>query len=253
MSLTTYAMIDLRRNLRIVSSIFFIVVLPAVFFLVFGALMDWSSVEIGRGNLSAQTMVSMAAYGAITAAAALSGSAAVEQQQGWGRQLALTPMSRLSFVAAKVFVALVVAALPVIVVFVLGAVTTARADWQVWVLSPLLILVSSVVFALYGVAIGTTFRSESAVGAASGVLVILAFLGNAFVPLSGVLLDIGRFTPVYGVMALARYPLTDGGVMAMDGSLVQDPLWLPIANVAAWTIVFGGLAVAAARRNTARG
>ena len=39
---------------------------------------------------------------------------------------------------------------------------------------------------------------------------ILAFLGNIFFPLSGVMLTIAKFTPLYGYVALARYPLTEG-------------------------------------------
>ena len=42
------------------------------------------------------------------------------------------------------------------------------------------------------------------------MIVIMAFLGNVFTPMSGLLLDIGRFTPLYGYAALARFPLTEG-------------------------------------------
>ena len=38
----------------------------------------------------------------------------------------------------------------------------------------------------------------------------MAFLGNVFTPMSGFMLDLGRFTPLYGYAALARFPLTDG-------------------------------------------
>ena len=38
----------------------------------------------------------------------------------------------------------------------------------------------------------------------------MAFLGNVFTPMSGLLLDIGRLTPLYGYAALARFPLTEG-------------------------------------------
>ena len=47
------------------------------------------------------------------------------------------------------------------------------------------------------------------------MIVVLAFLGNVFTPMSGFMLDLGRFTPLYGYVALARFPLTDG--------------WLPVA------------------------
>ena len=38
----------------------------------------------------------------------------------------------------------------------------------------------------------------------------MSFLGNVFTPMYGLILDIGRFTPLYGYAALARYPITEG-------------------------------------------
>lgn len=250
----TYALLDLRRNLRIFSSIFFIIVLPCAFFIIFGALQSFSTQSIGRGNVSALVMISMGTYGAVIATSALSGAAAVEQQQGWGRQLALTSLTRGGFVANKVFVALVIAALPLIAVYAIGALTVAKADAIIWITTPFIALACSTVFALYGLAIGFAFRSEAAAGVAGGTIVILAFLGNAFIPLSGTMLEVGRFTPLYGVMALARYPLTEGYLGTADGSGPgpQDSVWALVANVVVWTVIFAGAAILFARRGTAR-
>jgi ABC-2 type transport system permease protein len=117
-----------------------------------------------------------------------------------------------------------------------------------WGLSALLVLAGSAVFALYGLLIGTAFRSEAAVGAAAGTLVIFAFLGNLFIPLSGALLSFAKLTPLYGYAALARYPLTEG--FLPDGS--RDPLRLPVANVVGWALVFGVLATVLVRRGRER-
>src|SRR5699024_12577093 len=106
----------------------------------------------------------------------------------------------------------------------------------------------SAVFAGYGLSAGMAFRSESALGVAGGSLVLLGFAGNLFLPLSGVMLDIARFTPLYGVNALARYPLTGGHVA--DG--VSDPLWLPGLNVVAWALILGVTAALLARRRRGR-
>lgn len=250
-----YVLHDLRRNVRMVSSMVFVVLLPAALFLMFGAIQEWADRSVGHGNVSAHTMVSMAAYGAITATASLAGSAAVEQSQGWGRQLALTPLTRGGYVAGKAAVALCVAALPVLVVHLVGWATNAQIDGAGrWLATALLAVGGSVVFALYGLTVGLLFRSEAAVGAASGMLVVLAFLGNAFVPLSGGLLGFSRFTPVYGVMALARYPVTDGvlPVAGAGAAPVTDPLWVPVVNVVAWTVVFAATALLVARRGTSR-
>ena len=68
----------------------------------------------------------------------------------------------------------------------------------------------SSLFAIYGLAVTWSSAPTNAAGIASGLIVIMAFLGNVFTPMSGLMLDIGRFTPLYGYAALARYPLTDG-------------------------------------------
>ena len=106
--------------------------------------------------------------------------------------------------------------------------------------------------AAFGLAAGLFFRSDAAVGAASGALVVLAFLGNVFMPLTGGLLAVARFTPMYGIVGLARYPVTEGEVATVDGAPQTDSIWLLAANVAVWALVFGAAALLAARKATAR-
>lgn len=251
----TYIRFDLARNLRMFTTMCFIVVLPVVLYLIFGGTQSFSDIELpsGRGNVSAQIMVSMAVYGAITATVSLAGAAAVELQQGWGRQLGLTPFTQAGYVLSKVIVALAVAVLPIVAVFIAGALTSARVDGPLWLGLGLLGLVAAVVFALYGLMFGLLFRSEAAVGAASGTIVILMFLGNAFVPLSGFLLDLSPFTPVWGAMQFANWPLTDGLLfVGRAGDTVQYELWQPIVNMVVWATLFGAVALWAARRHTAR-
>lgn len=253
-AVTNYISIELRRQLRMFANVFFMVVLPIALYLVFGGMQDYATTEIpnGRGNISATIAISFAAYGAITATAGLAGSAAVEMQQGWGRQLALTPFSRGEFVFGKTIVALTLAILPVIGVFVVGLLTSARMDIWIWFASGGIIILTSSLFALYGLTIGLFFRSEGAVSAASGIIVILMFLGNAFAPLSGFLLDMSVYTPVWGIMQLAQWPLLQGAAVSAQGDLIQYQLWQPICNVAVWTAVFALLAYFGTRRTTAR-
>ena len=250
-----YTRYDLARNLRMVTTLIFIVLLPVVLYLIFGATQSFSDIELssGRGNISAQIMVSMAVYGAISATVTLAGAAAVELQQGWGRQLGLTPFTQAGYVLSKVIVALVVAVLPIVAVFIAGALTSARVDGPLWLVLGLQALVAGVVFALYGLMFGLLFRSEAAVGAASGTIVILMFLGNAFAPLSGFLLDLSPFTPVWGAMQFANWPLTEGLLFVGNGGdTVQYEFWQPIANMLAWAALFGAVALWAARRHTSR-
>jgi ABC-2 type transport system permease protein len=240
-----FVRLDLRRQLRDRFGMFFVVGLPAFMFLVFGL---GSDDRVGSANVAMYVMVSMAAYGAVTATTSVAGSAVLERTLGWGRQLSLTPMRPLAFVLAKAAVAMVIAGIPVTLIYVIGAVTGARGELSDWVLSAALVWGGAAMFAIYGLALCLFFTSQNASGIASGLIVIMAFLGNVFTPMSGLLLDIGRLTPLYGYAALARYPLTEGWTAGGE----HDPLWLPVANVAAWTVIFAMVAVLGVRRSRAR-
>jgi ABC-2 type transport system permease protein len=244
----TFVLLDLRRITRNYSAMFFTAVLPAFFYLIFGATVDAKGADIGNGNVAMYVMITMAAYGAVLATTSVSANAAVERAQGWGRQVGLTPLGDSAYIAGKALVAMSVAAVPIALTYALGVATGARGSAGAWLLSAVLALVGSAAFAVYGLLMGTAFQSEASVGAASGSIVVFAFLGNLFVPLSGALLAFAKFTPLYGYAALARYPLTEGYLT--DGS--RDPLWLPVLNVVVWTLVFGGLATYFVRRGRER-
>jgi len=171
---------------------------------------------------------------------------------GWGRQLALTKQRPLGFVANKVAVALVLGALSSGLVFIVGALTGARADaWWVWVASWAVGILGAGLFGVYGLAMGLLLKSESAAGVASGTVVFLAFFGNMFMPLTGVMLDIARFTPMYGYVGLVRYPQVEGEIQQTD-PLQTDSIWLLLANCLAWLLAFSGLAVLGQRRSRKR-
>jgi ABC-2 type transport system permease protein len=240
-----YAALDLRRLVRDRVAMFFVVGLPAFMYVVFGL---GSEEPVGSGNVAMYVMVSMAAYGAVSATTNIAGAAVLERTLGWGRQLALTPMRPLSFVAAKTAIAMTVAAVPVALIYGIGALTGAEGTASDWLLSGAIVWAGSALFAVFGLAICLFFRGDNTVGIASGLIVVMAFLGNVFTPMSGLILEVGRFTPLYGYAALARYPLTDG----WTGSGSHDPLWLPVANVVAWTVIFAGLALWGVRRGGGR-
>lgn len=250
---TTYLGLELRRFARDRANLFFIGVLPAFFYIIFGATQAYGGSPLGNGNVALYILVSMAAYGAVTATVGVGGMAAVERMQGWGRQLGLTPLRDGGFVLVKITLAVVVALLPVTLIAVIGALTGAEGTTVAWTLSLLAVAGGACVFALFGLCAGLAFRTEAAVSAASGMVVVLAFLGNVFVPLSGTLLAIAKFTPLYGYVALARYPVTEGQLISGDGaSLGSDPLWLPLLNLGVWSAVLAVAAVLLVRRGRER-
>ncbi|WP_105566298.1 ABC transporter permease [Microbacterium halophytorum] len=252
----TYYRIEITRVIRDVVTMFFVAVLPAILYIIFGAVQSYGEMEFGNGNVAFYVMVGMAAYGAITATVGVGGTAAVEQMQGWGRQLGLTPMRDSALVLTKAGVGFTISLIPVAIIYAIGAFTGAEAEPHVWALSAAVVVLGAAVFSFYGLLAGYLFRSEGAVAAASGSLVILGFLGNVFFPLSGVLLEIARFTPLYGYVALARYPQTDGEPAMMgppaDEVPAADPLWALVLNLVLWASLFIVGTIVLARRGRAR-
>ena len=168
---------------------------------------------------------------------------------GWGRQLALTKQRPLGFVANKVTVALVLGALSSSLVFIVGVLTGAKADaWWVWVVSWAIGIFGAGLFGVYGLAMGLLLKFESAAGVASGTVVFLAYM---FMPLTGVMLDIARFTPMYGYVGLVRYPQVEGEIQQTD-PLQTDSIWLLVANYLAWLRAFTGLVVLGQRSSRKR-
>lgn len=248
----TYTALEIRRIGRDATNLFFIIGLPALLYVVFGMSEQNRDETIGHGNVAMYIMISMAAYGAVMATVTVGGMAAVERMQGWGRQLALTPMRDHSYVLIKTLVGLLFAASPVALIFFLGYLSGAEAPLWVWAASFAIVALGAAMFAIFGLAVGLAFRSENAVGVAGGAVVILAFLGNLFFPLSGIMLTIAKFTPLYGYAGLARYPLTEGVLPQIDGTRMTDPLWLPALNVGVWTAIFAIAATLLVRRARAR-
>ena len=249
----TYYRLELRRLRRDYVTMFFTAGLPAFMYVIFGASQEYSDDPVRDGNVAMLVMIGMAAYGAVSATTGIGGTVAVERMQGWSRQLGLTPLTDGAYVRVKTATALTVAAVPIVLVYAIGAATGAKAPLSVWLISAAILLVGATTFALYGLSFGLGFRSEAATAAAGGSLVILGFLGNVFIPLTGWQLTVAKFNPMYGYVALGRAALTGGSTIDPDGGgLIHVPLWQPLANMIVWTIILSVVAVALVGRGRAR-
>ena len=253
--LLTYLQLDLFRSLREPANLFFVVTFPLAMYLVFGRL-NASAGDYGphaHGNVSASVMLAMASFSACLGATSASAAAAIEQSAGWGRQMAVTGQGLRGYLVVKTGTAVGTAALPVVVVLAAGALTDSSMEGWAWAASPLICLIGVLPFVLWGLAAGMWLPSSASIGIATSLVSLFAFIGNAFMPLNHTLLTISRFTPMYGATALARWPLGEGWTYVPDRQAgVQDPLWMPLANLVAWTLIFGLLVNGARRRATRR-
>ncbi|MDZ5443926.1 ABC transporter permease [Micromonospora sp. 4G57] len=235
--------IEIRRVLRNRRTLVFILVMPAVFFLLFGLPQRGQELPNGR-PVTGWIMISLAVYGAMVATTSAGAAVATERALGWSRQLRLTPLRPPAYVATKVATAMVLGLIAVLVEFAVGAAAGVRLPVQVWLLSGLTAWLGSLVFAAFGLFVGYLAPAENVMQFMGPILAILAMLGGLFVPLDvlpHVLQQIAKFTPVYGVGQLARAPLTGAG---LD--------WVALGNVAGWTVLFGLGAARLFRRDTTR-
>lgn len=236
--------LELRRMMRNRRTVIFTFIMPAVLFLIFGTNASSRSQTVGGGNVTGYIMVSMAVYGAMLATTSGGAMVSIERAAGWSRQLRLTPLKPIAYVAVKLVLAMIIGAASVAVSFAVGSFSGASLPTDAWILCPLLAWVCALVFAAFGLFMGYLLPSENVMQILGPVLGVLSFAGGLFAPLDTfghTFATIAKFTPVYGVGELARYPLVH------DGNV-----WLAVLNVAAWTAIFAGGAIWRFRRDTAR-
>lgn len=246
---TTMLRIEGLRQLRNPYTLAFTLAMPVVMYILFGASAGYGKLSAGHGNVSFYVMISMAAYGTAVAMSSLTSLAASESKQGWGRQLAMTPLGTVGYALTKLITAVTFAALALAAVFTAGVLTGAKADdmWR-WGAAAAIILGLGLIYGLFGLGVGLFFNADSAAALASISMTFFAFFGNVFMPLDGVMLDIARFTPLYGFVAVSRWPLTDGTLTTGQ----TDPLWAVLLNIVVWLVLFAVLVFAGVRRSRAR-
>lgn len=246
--------LDLKRTLRSPEVPMFIIGLPVIIYLIFGVTSTYASEPVGDTptNWAFVIMANIAAYGAIISASTYAAGTSVEKIQGWGRQIALTPLTNGKFLGTKIVLGAFLAALPVAVIFLIGGLTKAKAEPSAWIIAVLVILAGSLTFTLYGLAFGLLLRSEAAVSIVSGLTTLFAFGANLFMPLGGWLLDVAKFMPGYGYGVLTRYAATEGNQITMDGKMYTENLGVGIVNFVVWIVIFAALALWGYQRSRRR-
>jgi ABC-2 type transport system permease protein len=238
----TFLGLELRRMLRNRRTVVFTLIMPPAFFLAFGTAPRYRHESAGHGNVTAYIMISMAVYGAMLATTSGGAMVSVERAVGWSRQLRLTPLQPVAYIAIKLAVAMTLGLAAVLITFTAGAVEGARMDLHVWITAGLIGWLGAIVFAAFGLFMGYLLPSENVMQILGPVLALLAFAGGLFVPLShGLFATIAKFTPMYGLASLARGTLTDTGFT-----------WVAGANVVVWATVFAGGSALLFRRDTSR-
>jgi ABC-2 type transport system permease protein len=241
---TTMLRIELRRILRNRRTIIFTLVMPVVLYLIIGTGSDYSGDREGSGNVSAYILISMAAYGAVLAATSGGAMVANERALGWSRQLRLTPLSPVAYIAVKSMVALALGLGSVVAVNVAGLINgKAEMPTHVWIAAGAIAWIGSIVFSAFGLFMGYLLPSENVMQVLGPVLAGLAAIGGLWFPIDAdtVLGHISACTPIYGLANLARWPLYGGA-----------PHLVWILNLVGWLTFFVAGAAWRMSRDTAR-
>lgn len=237
--------LEVRRLLRNRRTVIFTMVVPALFFLIFGLNSAYAGQRAGRGNVSAFVMISMAVYGAVLATTSGGAMVSIERASGWSRQLRVTPLSPTAYIAIKMLTSLVLGAGSVLVVYVIGLLTHKPSmPLYVWIVTALCVWIGSLLFAAFGLFIGYLLPSENVMQIIGFALMLFSFGGGLFIPLrqfSPALRTMASYTPLYGLNQLVHYPLAGGALH-----------WAWVLNLVVWLAIFVSGAAWLFRNDTAR-
>lgn len=245
--------LEVRRLLRNRRTVIFALLVPVLFFSIFGLNAAYATQRAGEGNVSAFIMISMALYGAVLATASGGAMVSIERATGWSRQLRVTPLAPTTYIVIKMLTSLVLAGASVAAVYVVGELTNKAAmPAGLWVETALCVWIGSLLFAAFGLFIGYLLPSENVMQIIGFALMLCSFGGGLFIPLSQFspfLRTCAEFTPLYGLNQLVHFPLMDGTHSTLSSGTFS---WSWALNVAAWLVVFVGGATWRFRRDTAR-
>ena len=229
--------LEIRRLIRNRRTVIISIVLPVVFFLLFGLNKSYDSLRDGHGNVAAFVMISLALYGGVLATTFGGAMVSIERAQGWSRQLRLTPLSPVAYIIIKIMTALVLGFCSVAAVYIAGIVSHKPSmSVGLWI--------GSLLFAAFGLFLGYLLPAENVMQLIGLILALLSFIGGLFIPVSQyahAVQEIAKWTPLYGLNQLVHTPLLGNGVD-----------WTWVVNVLAWLIIFAGGAVWRMRKDTAR-
>ncbi|MER0445345.1 ABC transporter permease [Streptomyces sp. Edi4] len=233
-----YIKLEMRRTLRDASFVIFGIGMPVLMYLLFTNIG-------GSGNgddWKVQSMIGMAAYGALGAALGVGTGVASDKSIGWLRQLRIAPLAPAKVVTGRAISGSVTVLPGILAVFLAGAlVDGVRLDaWQ-WAALTLLLWLGALPFTMLGLGNGYRLSAQATGVVNVACLMGLAILGGLWFPVTafpGWLRRIAEYTPTH------RF--ADLGWSTSRG---HAPGVATIALMAAWLVVFGSYAVVSYRRS----
>lgn len=224
---------ELRAIVREPTSLFFGILMPVGFFLLFNLLYGHQSAQ----GLSAGTVMvaTFGTYGVIIVAALQPGiGVAQDRDIGWLRMKRVSSVPLGISLAAKATAALVYGAGVLVAMGVAAAALgTLHAAPLALLRLAVVLLLGTIPFTLLSVAVGFRFRPNAAVAILNAVLLPVSVLSGLWIPiqfLPSIMATIAKFLPTYHLAQLGLAQLGSGTVMIHVLALVIT------------TVVAGGVA-----------
>ncbi|MCK7627561.1 ABC transporter permease [Streptomyces sp. RS10V-4] len=236
--MTTLIKLEILRTLRNKKFMFFSVIYPPALYLIVAGAADRKPIPGTGLSTGLYYMVSMAAFGAMTAV--LLGNSeriAKERQAGWVRQLRLTALPGRGYVAAKIAAAATVSLPSILVVLGVAAVVkdVRLEPWQ-WGAIAAGTWLGSFVFAALGVAIGYLATGDAVRPISMLVYFALAFLGGLWMPMTLLpqwVQNVSEWLPTHAYTALGTAVEGGSAPHAKDMAILLG-YGLLFAGAAAW-------------------
>jgi ABC-2 type transport system permease protein len=242
-----YLALEVLRQLQNTRNLVFTFALPVVMLLIFGN-------AYGRGGSMDDTThlpwlvvttIQMAGYGAMMSALSQAFTIVNERAIGWNRQLRITPLSGMGYLATKVAAALAVAAMSIILTFAISMLVLHTTLSPLgWLAAGVGLWLGITPFALLAILIGQFARPEFAQPLFMVTFFGMSILGGLWIPLQIMpdwVSNVAQIVPSYWLNRLGQM-----------GALGSGDAIAPIVVLIAWTLVLGAFIVWRYRRDSAR-
>jgi ABC-2 type transport system permease protein len=237
---------DLRCFLRNTQNVFFTLLLPVLFLVIFASIFRNATVKVPGGSIkeSVYYVPGIIAYGLIAAAFSnLAASVVRNREAGIYKRRRATPLPASAVIAARAAVAVLTALAMTVVLLVIGwaayGASIPRHTAPAFVLD---IIVGAVVFCCLGFALATLISNVDAVQPVVWAIVLpLCFISGIFIPISALPAWLARIGYVFPV-----HPLAAALLEAYNPHTTGSGLnWGYLAILAAWGVA--GLIIAVRR------
>ena len=240
--MTPLFVFQLRRVGRNKQYLFFTVLLPALFTIVFTKIVGRQFAGPAHyQDVAGAIMVSMMAYGALGAALGATIRISFDRASGWLRQLRITPVQQTQVLAVDITVGALLTLPGLVVVALVGRFSSGvQLGWTTWVALIAVLWAGSTTFVVLGLLIGLSLEEKAAGGAIGIVGTILAALGGLWWPVEmfpASMQTLARTLPSYWYAELGRQVAAGSAPGAVE-----------VLMMAVFTAVFAVLAVFVARR-----